>query len=236
MKKIYWAIYFLLFFSTQSCNFSYDSGDKQFKERYSKQVKEINKEREDSFAKNSLVNNMDNLLNPMEQEDNFPNKANNFDYVDIAHFGSNKKKYFPDYEVYEHSKLSGPESQFSPKIFEIGYNTHLNQPFSVSGVEFDFIDIPESDSFGVKSSSSNKNYTLVPIKSIQEAIKAINQSRTVDDVEFSKKIIVEKKILLRKKNLLNNDEKNDYVKLFEQASNNNEKPEKKIENSQKNLQ
>ena len=27
-----------------------------------------------------------------------------------------------------------------------------------------------------------------------------------------------------------------YVKLFEQASNNNEKPEKKIENSQKNLQ
>ncbi len=220
----------------QACKSYYDSGDMHFKERYSKQVKEINKGREDSIAQNSLINNVDKLLKPLEQGDNFPNKANSFDYVDIAPFGSSKKKYFPDYEVYEQSKFSGPESQFSPKIFEIGYNTYLNQPFSVSGVEFDFIDIPESDSFGIKSSSSDKNYTLVPIKSIQEAIKIINNSRTDDDIEFSKKLIVDKKAFLRKKSLTNNNEKNEYLKSFEQASNNDEKPEKKIENSQKNLQ
>ncbi len=229
MKKNIFFIYFLLLtLSLNSCQFNEDPNNKFFNKKYSKKVKEINKERDVSLKKNELVNNLDKLLKPSEQDDNFPSKSNSFDYVDIAPFGSNQKKYFPDYETYEQSKFSGPESKFSPKIFEIGYNTYLNQPFVVSGVEFDFIEIPEIDSFGIKSSSRSKNYTLVPIQSLQEAIKIINQTKTAEDIEFSKKLIVDKKSLMRKKNLPNIEDKNEYIKLSETSKDDN--------NSQKNLQ
>ena len=229
MRKIYFIIYFLLLtLPLESCQFNEDPSNKQFKKKYNKQIKEINKERDNPQKKDPLTKNIDQLLNPPEQDNNFSSKANSFDYVGINHFGSNQKKYFPDYETYEQSKFSGPESRFSPKIFEIGYNTYLNQPFAVSGVEFDFIEIPEYDSFGIKSSSSNKNYTLVPIQSLQEAIKTINQAKTAEDIEFSKKLIVDKKSLIRRKNLSRNNDNIEYVKLFEKTSNNIETAEKKI--------
>lgn len=229
MKKIYFIIYFLLLILTlESCQYNEDPSNEQFRKKYNKQVKEINKERDTPPEKDPLTKNIDQLLKPSGQDDNFSSKSNSFDYVGINHFGSNQKKYFPDYETYEQSKFSGPESKFSPKIFEIGYNTYLNQPFAVSGVEFDFIEIPESDSFGVKSSSNDKNYTLVPIKSLQEAIRTINQTKTAEDIEFSKKLIIDKKSLIRKKNLSRNNENIEYVKLFEGTSSNIETTEKKI--------
>jgi len=221
MEKIYFTIYF--FFTIlilSSCNLPYFENEKnsRFEKNYSKEVDRINRER-DLKNGNNAENFNDILTTPSQQNQITSNESNSFDYVDISHFGANKQeKYYPDYETYEFGKNSLPSNAFSPKIFEIGYNTYLNEPFSVSGVEFDYIDIPETDSFGVKSSSRDKNYTLVPIQSLQEAIRIINQTKNEDDIEFSKKLIVEKKNLLRKKNSLRNDEENEYTKFLNRSS------------------
>jgi hypothetical protein len=222
MRKIYLTIYFLFITLTlNSCQIPFlePKNNKRFEKIYSKDIERINQERTPK-EKNS-VNDLSTMLIPSLQNQRGSNDTNSFDYVEISHIGEEKQeKYYPDFETYEYGKYSNPSNAFSPKIFEIGYNTYLNKPFSVSGVEFDFIDIPEVDSFGIKSSSGNKNYTLVPIQSLQEAIRIINQSRTEEDIEFSKKLIVEKKSLLRKKDLLRNNEGNEYAKFFENDPNN----------------
>jgi|APGre2960657468_1045069.scaffolds.fasta_scaffold00669_8 hypothetical protein len=217
MKKIYFRIYFvLLITSLTSCQliFKEISFNQKFEDQYSDDIEKISQSRN---APESPKEELEKLLTPSLQSDTGLNGTNSFDYVGMSHFGSNQKKYFPDYETYEQGKFSNPSDQFSPKIFEIGYNTYLNQPFTKSGVEFDFIEIPESDSFGIKSSSTNKNYTLIPIRSLQDSIEIINKSKTAEDIEFSKKLIVDKKFLIRKKNLDRYNENDEYVKFFEKS-------------------
>ncbi len=175
MKKIYSRIYFsLLIINLTSCQliFEESSHNKKFEDQYSDDIEKINQSRNpQTLPKEDL----ETLLKPTLQDDLGLDGTNSFDYVNISHFGSTQKKHFPDYETYEQGKFSSPANQFSPKIFEIGYNTYLNQPFTKSGVEFDFIEIPESDSFGIKSSSTNKNYTLIPMQSLQDSIDIINK-------------------------------------------------------------
>jgi hypothetical protein len=217
MKKIYYKIYFsLLIINLTSCQliFKEPSHNKKFEDQYSNDIEKINKSRN---MQATPEEDLEKLLTPTLQNDTNSDGANSFDYVGISHFGSNQKKYFPDNETYEHGKFSNPSDQFSPKIFEIGYNTYLNQPFTKSGVEFDFIEIPESDSFGIKSSPDNKNYTLIPIRSLQDSIDIMNKSKTAEDIEFSKKLIVDKKSLIRKKNLERYNENDEYVKFFEKS-------------------
>lgn len=217
MKKIYSRIYFvLLIINLTSCQliFKKPSLNKKFEDQYSNAIEKINKSRN---AQATSKEELEKLLTPTLQDNNDSDGANSFDYVGMSHFGSNQKKYFPDYETYEQGKFSNPSDQFSPKIFEISYNTYLNQPFTKSGVEFDFIEIPESDSFGIKSSPANKNYTLIPIRSLQDSIDIMNKSKTAEDIEFSKKLIVNKKLLIRKKNLERYNENDEYVKFFEKS-------------------
>ena len=223
MKKIYSKIYFFLIaLSLNSCQNELDQSynNKRFEKIYSKDVARINRERE--YNEKKLDSEaLKTLITPSSQDQRISDVTNSFDYVDISYIGSKKQeKIFPNYETYENGKFSNPANAFSPKIFEIAYNTYLNQPFTKNGVEFDFIEIPESDSFGVKSSSSDKNYTLIPIQSLQEAIKTINQTRTEEDIEFSKRLIVDKKSLLRKKNMLRFEEDNSYIKFFEKEASN----------------
>ena len=217
MKKIYSRIYFsLLIINLTSCQLIFEepSHNKKFEDQYSDDIEKINQSRSpQTLPKEDL----ETLLKPTLQDDLGLDGTNSFDYVNISHFGSTQKKYFPDYETYEQGKFSSPANQFSPKIFEIGYNTYLNQPFTKSGVEFDFIEIPESDSFGIKSSSTNKNYTLIPMQSLQDSIDIINKSKTAEDIEFSKRLIVDKKALIRKKNLERYNENDEYVKFFEKS-------------------
>ncbi|MFM7702920.1 MAG: hypothetical protein ACKO6C_05640, partial [Alphaproteobacteria bacterium] len=61
----------------------------------------------------------------------------------------------------------------------------------------------------------DKRYNLVPIASLQNAVKTIVESRSDDDLEISRKLIAEKKGLLRKKQLEFYKEKKDYIKFFE---------------------
>ena len=214
--------------SLPSCSSSPEfkfSENETFQRKFGYQIEKIKRERTQSLPEKSSKNNLDptqssNLFVPISQSDMGQDKSNSFDYVDISHIGSKQpQQHFPNYETYQQGIANNPDKDLSPRIFEISYNTYLNPPFDESSQEFDFIEIPETDSFGVKSSASYKNYTLVPLNSIQNAINTINLSKTVEDVEFSKKMIVEKKALLRRKKLDRFQEKNQYVKFFQDQSN-----------------
>ena len=58
---------------------------------------------------------------------------------------------------------------------------------------------------------------MIPIRSLQDSIEIMNKSKTAEDIEFSKKLIVDKKFLIRKKNLDRYNENDEYVKFFEKS-------------------
>ena len=226
-KYCYLLTLFLITLSLYSCSSGPEfkfSENETFQKKFGEEIKKIKKDRTQSSPETSNKNNLDptdssNLFVPISQSETGQDKSNSFDYVDISHMGSKQPKpHFPNYETYQQGIANNPSNNLSPRIFEISYTTYLNPPFDESSREFDFIEIPETDSFGVKSSASYKNYTLVPIDSIQNAIKTINLSKTDEDIDFSKKMIVEKKALLRHKKLDRFQEKNQYIKFFQDQS------------------
>jgi hypothetical protein len=191
MKRIYSRIYFaLLIINLTSCQliFKETSYNKKFEDQYSDDIEKIKQSRN---AQTSPKEDLEKLLTPTLQNDTNLDGSNSFDYVGMSHFGSNQKKYFPDYETYEQGKFSNPSDQFSPKIFEISYNTYLNQPFTRSGVEFDFIEIPESDSFGIKSLNEKASEfdTGMSETDMKKAIKGMEDSDESDKSEKREKFI-----------------------------------------------
>jgi hypothetical protein len=208
--------------------FAGDEINKNFEKKFGSQIEEIKMGRaiEEVDQDSEVFNSKDpkNLFSPEGQFTNGDNISNSFDYVDKSYFGSPQpKQFFPSYETYQQGISNNPNQGLSPKIFEISYNVFLNPPFNILGEEFDYIDIPKVDAFGVKSSSYNKNYTLIPIRSLEKAIAQINKSKTPEDIEFSKKIIAERKAIIRNKKQNNFQEKNQFVRYYESSIIDNKK-------------
>jgi hypothetical protein len=216
------TLIFIAIFFTSSClspketNFFVgDEINENFQKKFGDKVQAIKVDRslDQTAKKPDIVIDVNNFTLPESQYDTGDNISNSFDYVDISYLGSpNPKQFFPSYETYQQGFLNNPDQVLSPKIFEISYNTFINPPFNNLGEEFDYINIPEVDAFGVRSSSANKNYTLVPIQSLETAISQINNSRSQEDIEFTKKIIAERKALIRNKKLNKYQEKNQFVR------------------------
>jgi len=217
---------FSILISISSCSNGVDNNyfsgseiNENFQQKYGKQIIDINSER--GIDKNQTndklyLTDQKNLVTPEDQFTGGDNISNSFDYVDKSYFGSpTPKQIFPNYETYQQGSFANPNQTLSPKIFEISYNTFLNPPFNNLGEEFDYIEIPDVDAFGVNSSSSNKNYTLIPINSLEKSINQINNSRTAEDIEFSKKIIAERKFLIRNKRLIKFQAKNQFVRFYD---------------------
>jgi len=206
--------------------FSGDEINENFQKKFGNKIQAIKDDRSlnQPAEKQNIATDVNNFISPESQFDTGDNISNSFDYVDISYLGSpNPKQFFPSYETYQQGFLNNPDQQLSPKIFEISYNTFVNPPFNNLGEEFDYINIPTVDAFGVRSSSANKNYTLVPIKSLETAISQINNSRSNEDIEFTKKIIAERKFLIRNKKLNKYQEKNQFVRYYDSASSQNYK-------------
>lgn len=225
IRKIFLSIFLVLNLGSCSQDLSNFSTNEVFESRYKSEANKINKERmmDDKNNKISFLGvdsgydfkNSSNFQTPEGQD--LPSKtlANKYNYIDISYLGSKNAQYFPDIETYQHGIKNNPDSGLDPNIFEISYNTYLNKPFNNVGEDFDKIYIPIVDGHGVKSSALDKNYNLVPIASLQNAVKNIIESRSEDDLEISRKLIAEKKVLLRKKQLEFYKEKNEYIKFFE---------------------
>jgi len=229
MRNQFFLFIFCPFLAIFLCSCSRDvqnfSNNEVFESRFKSETAKINKQRDFKqqnsnssffgFQSEFDYKNPSNFQTPEQQ--NLPSKtiANKYNYVGISYLGHKDTKYFPDLETYQQGIAQNPDNNLDPNIFEISYNTYLNQPFNKEGEDFDRIFIPYIDGHGIKSSASDKNYNLVPISSLQNAVKTIIQSRTAVDLEISKKIIAERKNLLRKKQLEFYKEKNDYIKFFE---------------------
>lgn len=226
VKKILTVLFFSLNIVSCTNDLSNFSTNEVFESRYKSEASKINKQRAATQEESSILGflgmdsgfdykNPANFQTPDGQNSPSKTLANKYNYIDISYLGSRNAQYFPDLETYQQGIAKNPDSGLDPNVFEIAYNTYLNKPFNNLGEDFDKIYIPMQDGHGVKSSASDKNYNLVPIASVQNAVRTIINSRSQDDLEISRKLIVERKNLLRKKQLEYYKEKNEYIKFFE---------------------
>ncbi len=181
--KTYQNLTIILFFCLlQSC-IAYvggrvSGGNEAFEKKYSREIKQLTKERSDQNKKKP---DMKNYQVPDGQKDisQAQNPENNFAYQEIVKFGNPKilQRFFPDSETYEQATQSGVINKLPPDIFEISYNTRLSPPFKRLGQEFDKIQIPSADVYGISSSNNEKSYLLASRSSIQKAISIIKSQR-----------------------------------------------------------
>lgn len=125
-------------------------------------------------------------------------------YVDSNKFAEDRipQQFLPNGESYQSSMTSGPARTLPDDMFDIVYNTNLYPPFERFGAEFDAINIPEYDVYGVKTVMSDKTYLLAGNRSLQKNIDQINSSRTKTDIEMSQTLIKEQKILQQKQRMI----------------------------------
>lgn len=84
------------------------------------------------------------------------------------------------------------------EMFENSYSPSIAVPFRKIGAEFDTIDVPSQDAYGIKSGMSQKEYLLGSRKLLQKNVDQINGQRTSDDVDNSETLINEQRKLKRR--------------------------------------
>jgi|GEM_PF-1187268 len=107
------------------------------------------------------------------------------------------KEYMPN-----GSEVARNSSKLPPDMFELNYRAKLSPPFRKSGFEFDLINIPPQDSYGVKTAMSEKEYLLVGNKSLQKSVDQINATKSKEDVEISEILIKEQRQLKRRQKMI----------------------------------
>jgi len=194
-KKISALLWLILFLLTSCSQYENQAlkGNENFKKKFAKEVKSINKDR---IAKNKSDTMAVNFETPYEQF-YFPQDQNEltFDYyIGSVYFGQPfPARSFPYYENYQPQQGIGTDPQ---RIFEIAYNSTANKPFQRIGLEFDSINIPVADKYGVPIHDNNKNYAFFQNDSLQKNISDIKQQQNSNQYLVSQKLIAEKKELI----------------------------------------
>lgn len=171
--------------------------NKTFSGRYSKDIEEIKASRIDPSTIKLDPNAKLEFTAPVDQ--NSARYTNN----NVA---------VPEYyttQQFSNQMVAPSGFQFPVEMFENNYNPPINSPFRKIGAEFDAIDVPRQDAYGVKAGMSEKEYLLVSRKLLQKNVDQINKQRTPDDVENSEILISEQKKLKRKEKM---------IKIFGQES------------------
>ncbi len=181
----------LLTFFIISCSKELPSVNKDFVKKYQKEVEKINEQRvlEKREGQETTFSQP-----PTEEEvaENLAKKVEYFPYVDINRIGDAPKQVnLPNREIYQ--QAGSPANSLPPNIFELSYNLALYPPFHKIGAEFDKINVPRSDAFGVTTELSGKSYLLVGNNSLQKSVDSINSQKTETDLEISAMLVQEKK-------------------------------------------
>jgi len=120
------------------------------------------------------------------------------------------------------------QNNLSDDMFDLTYNTSLSPPFVFSGIEFDVIEIPQKDYYGIPSTLNGKQYVMAGNQALQKNIDSIIEGQNAEEIEFSEVLIKEQKNLRKQQKLL---------KIFGEDSSFVEKEkikqENKIEKTQK---
>ena len=128
--------------------------------------------------------------------------SNYYPYFDTEKFGeSAPKNYLPNGEFYEASRINNPSNSLSSNIFEVTYETTPHPPFQKVGKEFDWINIPDSDIYGVSTNMAEKSYMVAGVDAVNKSINFIKSQRSDDDLSDSDILIKEKKALKRQKRI-----------------------------------
>lgn len=190
---VYFCLILFLFASCSQYENQASIGNKNFKKKFSKDVKSINKDR---VAKNKSDTMAVNFETPYDQF-YFPQDSNEltFDYyIGSVYFGQPfPTRSFPYYENYQPQQGIGTDPQ---RIFEIAYNSTANKPFHRIGLEFDSINVPVVDKYGVSIYDNNKNYAFSQNDILQKNISNIKQQQGPNENFISQKLIGEKKELI----------------------------------------
>ncbi len=195
-------------FVISSCSVNNDSANRQFEEKFAKEVAKINAEREKMQGQPQAAQQ---TSTPKNKGGDFDNPANLLGVSSpgnkSAAFDTNKlhlkqpQNYTPDAQVLSEGLKNFAPTQIPPNIFELRYSTRPHPPFAMTGVEFDVIEIPNQDAYGIKSNLDDKQYLLAGNDSLQRSIDSTQKTRSAQDVEFSKILISEQKKLKKKQRI-----------------------------------
>lgn len=183
----------------------------EFEEKYSKEVQLINSNRKEPII--DPVAEARKAIIEKRASAQFDDPAtllgiNGGDKLSSARIDTSKFKitqpqnFTPNSQTFEEGQALVAKNKLPSDIFDLVYITETSPPFTISGLAFDKIEIPERDFFGVKSTLNDKQYLLAGNEALQKDIDYINDKRTDDDIELSQ-IIIREQRELRKKQKLN---------------------------------
>lgn len=195
--RCFTALLFLLFYLTAcSSSSDLDKPNDLFKQKYLEDVKKINQQRTpDKKTENETM--YSTPPTPDEVIKDIANKVEYYPYVDIAKIGDSPQTILPNRETYDQPRAISSGNSLSPNIFDLNYNVALYPPFHRIGVEFDAINIPKLDAYGVSTELGEKSYLLAGNDSLQRSVDSINNNKSAEDVEITKMLVAEKKKIQR---------------------------------------
>lgn len=191
---------FLLVLPLFSC-FAPKTTNELFEEKYALDIQSIKQRR--TLAQNPIQQNSVMFSAPPTQEEVARLSASGgyYPYYDVTKFGEKPtNNYLPNSEVYQPEGVKNAV-KIPPDMFYITYKTDLHPKFRRVGVEFDAIQIPPKDAYGVTTEMSQKHYLLAGNNSLQRSVDEINNTRSVDDFEISEILIKEQKRLKQKEKM-----------------------------------
>ncbi len=201
--------------SCNSSNYNAEQVNLEFQAKFQSQVAQINSGRiapqpTDPNAPQDAGNFVaeKSALSPFNSPDELLGVAgaykNSSASVDTSKLSLKKAQDFtPDAQTFSEAQSALAQSRLPEDMFDITYNTELSQPFIFSGIEFDLINIPAHDAYGVNSNLSEKQYALAGNSSLQKNVDQVLASRSHDDIEFSETLVREQKQLQREQKIIN---------------------------------
>jgi hypothetical protein len=198
--SFHFSVFILLQLLLPSCSSSQNINE-AFEKKYGKEIKKIKVARAPIKESNQQVV----FITPPTEEEitaSIAAESDYYPYVDVSKFGEKMPQhYLPNAETYEQTKANNPANSLPSNMFEIAYNTTLYPAFRKTGTEFDRIEIPPTDVYGVKTEMSEKPYLLAGVDSLQKAIDQVSAEKTADDIEFSHILVKEQKQLHRQEKM-----------------------------------
>jgi hypothetical protein len=174
--------------------------NESFEKRYGKEVASIRSER---AVSEEIKKEVTKVPLPTKEEVGLDAGfiKNIYPYAKIVKFGDKPgSKTSVSNESYEQSAV--PIKPNSNGVFDISYNTAEHLPFRRAGVEFDDIEVPDYDVYGVPTKMSDKSYLFPGNASLEKNINHISSAQNPEDIENSETIIKEQRLLKRKQKMI----------------------------------
>lgn len=231
------SFFIFLSLASFSCKNHYDA-NREFEEKFAKEVGLINSQRAQGQNNSAAKPNMPQIQVPEHSPFEDPatllkiaSPSKNSAHIDTAKIKVKQpQEFLPNEQVFDYGREFMAKTQLPKDMFIVRYATNPHPPFTSTGIEFDTIEIPPQDAFGVASSLAKKQYLLTGNNALQKNIDKIQARRTSEDIELSEIIISERKTLRKeqKNKEIFSDDKLTYQEAKEAEINEEQEKENKF--------